>query len=89
MDELENSGLKKEAERKELEKESVSDDKKSQKMSAQTIFLFVIIIGVVLMIFAYASGYFTAGGPQGDRRMGPVNAQDSGMVNKSDTILGN
>ncbi len=89
MDELENSGLKKEAEKKELEKESVSDDKKSQKMSAQTIFLFVIIIGVVLMIFAYASGYFTAGGPQGDRRMGPVNAQDSGMVNKSDTIIGN
>ena len=30
MDELENSGLKKEAERKELEKESVSDVKKSQ-----------------------------------------------------------
>lgn len=89
MDELENSGLKNETERRELEKESVSDDKKSQKISAQTIFLFIIIIGIGLMIFAYASGYFTAGGPQGDRRMGPVNAQDSAMVNKSDTIIGN
>ncbi len=74
-----------------LEKDSINDDKKSQKISAQTIFLLVLLVGIGLMIFAYTSGYFTTGGPgpEGDKRMGPVTSEDSAMVNKSDTIIGN
>ncbi|WP_428653150.1 hypothetical protein [Runella sp.] len=80
--------LDKNKERRNLEKESVSDDKKSQKISAQTILLFVLIVGVGLMIFAYTSGYFTTGS-EGNNRMGPVTTEDTTMVNKSDTIIGN
>lgn len=83
--------FEKDNERKGLERDSVRDDKQSQKISAQTIFIAILIIGIGLMIFAYTSGYFTSGGPgpEGQKRMGPVTSEDSAMVNKSDTIIGN
>jgi hypothetical protein len=83
--------FEKDNERRGLEKDSVRDDKQSQKISAQTIFIAILIIGIGLMIFAYTSGYFTTGGPgsEGQNRMGPVTSEDSAMVNKSDTIIGN
>lgn len=78
-------------ERKGLERDSIKDDKQSQKISAQTIFIAILIIGIGLMIFAYTSGYFTTGSPgrEGQKRLGPVSPDDSAMVNKSDTIIGN
>ncbi len=71
-----------------IEKESVKDDAKSQKISASTILWVVLVVGIVLMGFAYYSGYFTAG-EDGGGRMGPVNAKDSAIVTESDTIQGN
>lgn len=71
-----------------IEKESVKDDAKSQKISASTIFWIVLVVGILLMGFAYFSGYFTVG-EDGGGRMGPVSGKDSAIVTKSDTIQGN
>ena len=72
-----------------IERNSVKDDAKSNRITGSTIFMWVLGIGIVLMIGAYLTGYLTLVGSEGEQRMGTVNKSDTTMTTKSDTIIGN
>lgn len=72
-----------------IERHSVKDDAKSNRITGSTIFLWVLGVGIVLMIGAYLTGYLTLGGPKGEQRIGTINKTDTIMATKSDTVIGN
>jgi len=72
-----------------IERDSVKDDAKSNRITGSTIFWWVLGVGIVLMIAAYLTGYLTLGGPKGEQRMGSVDKADTTMSTKSDTVIGN
>jgi hypothetical protein len=45
-----------------IERDSIKDEAKSDRITGSTIFLWVLGVGIVLMIGAYLTGYFTLGG---------------------------
>ncbi|MEZ4900982.1 MAG: hypothetical protein R2822_04110 [Spirosomataceae bacterium] len=71
-----------------LEKESIKDETQSRRISASTLLMWVLGIGIVLMIVAYIGGYITTGGPDEKHRLGAVDKNDTAIVTQSDTIIG-
>lgn len=72
-----------------LERHSMKDEAKSERITGSTIFWWILGVGIVLMIGAYLTGYLTLGGPKGEQRMGTVSKEDTTMSTKSDTTIGN
>lgn len=72
-----------------IERHSMKDDAKSNRIMGSTIFWWVLGVGIVLMIGAYLTGYLTLGGSKGEQRMGAVNKADTTISTKSDTTIGN
>jgi len=71
-----------------LEKESIKDETQSRRISASTLLMWVVGVGIILMILAYMGGYITTGGPDGNHRLGAVGKNDSTIVTQSDTVIG-
>lgn len=72
-----------------IERHSMKDEAKSDRINGSTIFWWILGVGIVLMIGAYLTGYLSLGGPKGEQRMGKVTKADTTISTKSDTTIGN
>lgn len=82
------SGKEENKERKSLELDSMKDEATVNKRSIKSIITWILIIGVGLMIIAYAAGFLIMGSPAESRRMGAIQEADSAIITNSDTTIG-
>ena len=85
---MDNAEKEENKERKALEKVSMKAEADVNKRPVKSIIMWILIVGVGLMIIAYAMGFLTMGSPSENRRMGAVQEADSAIVTESDTTIG-
>ncbi len=69
-----------------VDKEMRSELKAQKRTKAGNMILYTVLIGMALMIIAIVGGYWATSDDKGQHNMGKVTAQDTLLLNKSDTI---